>query len=166
MTAARSCWSWPGSSSGAEGKSRSLGTSRSVNYGSSSYTVTVSREDHDATGLDILLMFSNQIRGSIPEPLCNLPLLSDLDLSSNLLDGEIPQCFANMTSLCFLLPSNNSLAGIFPTFLRNYTFLTMLDLSWNKFSGQLPIWIGEAGELTGLSFLRLSHNIFFWEYST
>ncbi|KAJ1274584.1 hypothetical protein BS78_05G073000 [Paspalum vaginatum] len=110
----------------------------------------------EATALNILLMFSNKIGGSIPESMCNSSLLSDLDLSSNLLEGEVSQCFATM-ELCFLLLSNNSLSGTFPTVLRNNTSLTMLDLSWNTLSGRLPTWIGE---LNNLMFVRLGHNMF------
>uniref|UniRef100_A0A0D9XPE7 non-specific serine/threonine protein kinase n=1 Tax=Leersia perrieri TaxID=77586 RepID=A0A0D9XPE7_9ORYZ len=109
----------------------------------------------EAPELSILLMFSNQISGRIPESMCNMTLI-DLDLSSNILEGEIPQCFANL-ELGFLLLSNNSLTGMFPTVLGNNTRLKMLDLSWNQFFGQLPTWIGER---KCLSFLRLGHNMF------
>jgi hypothetical protein len=104
-------------------------------------------------------MYSNQIGGSIPESLCKLNWLEDLDLSSNLLEGEIPPCFEiNISqSIQFLLLSNNSLSGKFPAFLQKCTTLQFLDLAWNNLFGRFPEWIGE---MTGLQFLRLSHNAF------
>ncbi|RCV09222.1 hypothetical protein SETIT_2G010100v2 [Setaria italica] len=110
----------------------------------------------EAPQLKILLMFSNQIGGSIPESFCTLKELLDLDLSSNVLEGKIPHCF-EFKDISFLQLSNNSLSGYFPAFLRKCTHLGFLDLGWNKFFGRLPDWIVEVNEL---QFLRLSHNIF------
>ncbi|VAH98732.1 unnamed protein product [Triticum turgidum subsp. durum] len=110
----------------------------------------------EAVELQTLLMYSNQIGGSIPESMCKLQMLGDLDLSSNLLEGGIPQCFENI-SISYLLLSNNSLSDTFPTFLHNGKSLEFLDLAWNKFYGRIPTWIGE---LRRLRFVRLSHNTF------
>nr|CAA57133.1 AWJL175 [Triticum aestivum] len=102
----------------------------------------------------MLLMYSNQIEGRIPESMCKLQSLLYLDLSNNILESEIPQCFDGK-QIQFLLLSNNSLSGKFPAFLQNSTRLKFLDLAWNKFSGRLPTWIGE---LWKLRFLLLSHS--------
>uniref|UniRef100_A0A453DSV5 Leucine-rich repeat-containing N-terminal plant-type domain-containing protein n=1 Tax=Aegilops tauschii subsp. strangulata TaxID=200361 RepID=A0A453DSV5_AEGTS len=85
----------------------------------------------------MLLMYSNQIEGRIPESMCKLQSLLYLDLSNNILESEIPQCFDGK-QIQFLLLSNNSLSGKFPAFLQNSTRLKFLDLAWNKFSGRLP----------------------------
>lgn len=113
----------------------------------------------EAPDLLTFLMYSNQIGGSIPESLCKLSQLVDLDLSSNLLEGEIPPCFDTEFNqyIEFLLLSNNNLSGEFPAFLQNCTGLQFLDLASNNFYGRLPQWIGE---LTRLQFLRVSHNRF------
>jgi hypothetical protein len=110
----------------------------------------------EAPLLEILVVSSNQIGGTIPESICKLNFLSYLDLSNNLLEGEIPQC-SNIRFLSFLLLSNNSLSGTFPAFLQNYTNMQLLDLAWNNLSGRLPSWLWE---LYSLQFLRLSHNSF------
>lgn len=100
-------------------------------------------------------MYSNRIGGNIPQSICELQLLGDIDLSGNLLVGEIPQC--SEISYNFLLLSNNTLSGKFPAFLQNCTGLQFLDLAWNKFFGSLPAWIGDFRDL---QILRLSHNTF------
>ncbi|KAF8644716.1 hypothetical protein HU200_066356 [Digitaria exilis] len=97
----------------------------------------------EAPQLKIVLMFSNQIGGTIPESFCTLKELLDLDLSSNALEGEIPHCF-EFKDITFLQLSNNSLSGHFPAFLRKCTYLGFLDLGWNKLFGSLPEWIGEV----------------------
>ncbi|CAL5007549.1 unnamed protein product [Urochloa decumbens] len=109
-----------------------------------------------ASQLHALILYSNQIVGSIPKSICRLPSLYDLDLSNNLLEGEIPQCF-DICLLQFLLLSNNSLSGEFPAFLQKCINLQFLDLAWNDFSGPLPAFVGM---LTRLQFLRLGHNTF------
>ncbi|CAL5077716.1 unnamed protein product [Urochloa decumbens] len=110
----------------------------------------------EAPQLMSLVMFSNQIGGSIPESFCTMKELLSLDLSSNALEGEIPHCF-EFKKIIFLQLSNNSLSGYFPAFLRTCTELGFLGLGWNKFSGSLPDWIGEV---KGLQFLQLSRNMF------
>ena len=110
----------------------------------------------EAPQLMVLLMFSNQIGGSIPESFCTLKSLHALDLSSNALEGKFPHCF-ELESIGFLQLNNNSLSGYFPAFFRTCTSLGFLDLGRNKFFGSLPDWIVE---LKSLQFLRLSHNIF------
>uniref|UniRef100_I1Q7K3 Disease resistance R13L4/SHOC-2-like LRR domain-containing protein n=1 Tax=Oryza glaberrima TaxID=4538 RepID=I1Q7K3_ORYGL len=109
----------------------------------------------EAPELQTLLMYSNRIGGNIPQSICELQLLGDIDLSGNLLVGEIPQC--SEISYNFLLLSNNTLSGKFPAFLQNCTGLQFLDLAWNKFFGSLPAWIGDFRDL---QILRLSHNTF------
>jgi Leucine-rich repeat (LRR) protein len=110
----------------------------------------------EAPKLMTLLMFSNQIGGSIPESFCTLKKLQDLDLSSSGLEGEVPHC-PEWESIEYLQLSNNSLSGYFPAFLRACPNLKFVDLGQNNFSGSLPAWIGEV---TYLKLLRLSHNIF------
>ncbi|CAL5007552.1 unnamed protein product [Urochloa decumbens] len=111
----------------------------------------------EALQLEVLVAFSNQIDGSIPESMCKLKNLDDLDLSSNLLEGEMPLCLGTNYNPSYLLLSNNSLSGNFPSILQNSIDLLFLDLSWNQFSGSLPTWMGQMKKL---QFLRLSHNTF------
>ncbi|OEL29702.1 Receptor-like protein 12 [Dichanthelium oligosanthes] len=91
---------------------------------------------------------SNQLSGSIPSSLFELPRLEYLDLSENLFLWHIPMSsFANISSaLRTLKLSGNNLSGAFHFFwLRNCTMLEKIDLSRNndlyidaKFHGLVP----------------------------
>ncbi|KAF8733333.1 hypothetical protein HU200_014937 [Digitaria exilis] len=89
----------------------------------------------------------NQLNGSIPASIFELPRLEYLDLSGNLLQGHIPMTSSsNLPSLQTLDLSSNKLNGTFDFFwLRNCTMLKNVDLSGNpglavdvKFDGRVP----------------------------
>ncbi|CAL4898148.1 unnamed protein product [Urochloa decumbens] len=91
---------------------------------------------------------SNQLNGSIPAFLFELPHLEYLDLSGNHLQGHIPICSTSnlSSSLRTLKISANNLNGTFDFFwLRNCTKLNHVELSSNtdlavdvKFRGSVP----------------------------
>uniref|UniRef100_A0ACD5TCY6 Uncharacterized protein n=1 Tax=Avena sativa TaxID=4498 RepID=A0ACD5TCY6_AVESA len=132
-----------------------------------------------APQLEVAIMFSNFITGTIPTSICRLEKLWALDLSNNLLSMELPDCGGkeqeqwnppnknsprvNSTSsfslkITTLLLRNNSLSSGFPLFLRQCASLMVLDLAENKFTGELPRWISEA--MPSLVMLRLRSNNF------
>jgi len=122
---------------------------------------------------------SNQLNGSIPGSLFELPLLEYLDLSRNLLQGHIPITSAsNMSSsLQTLKLSDNYLNGTFDFFwLRSCTMLNTISLSRNpnlaidvKFHGQVPLFqlrvlmLSRCGLdntiITGPNFLATQHHL-------
>lgn len=136
--------------------------------------------DFQAPQLQVAVLFSNSISGTLPTSLCRLPKLRVLDLSNNLLSNGLPPCGRkelkqqnpsnsnnslrpnSMSSFSLkittLLLSNNNLSGGFPLFLRQCPSLVFLDLTKNRFTGELPGWI--SGVMPGLVMLRLRSNNF------
>uniref|UniRef100_A0A453A4H3 LRR receptor-like serine/threonine-protein kinase GSO1 n=1 Tax=Aegilops tauschii subsp. strangulata TaxID=200361 RepID=A0A453A4H3_AEGTS len=133
-----------------------------------------------APHLEVAVLFSNSITGTIPTSICRLQKLRVLDLSNNMLSKELPDCGQkelkpqNQSSnnstgvnslssfslkITTLLLSNNSFSGGFPLFLQQCQNLSFLDLSQNKFTGELPRWISKS--MPGLVILRLRSNNFF-----
>ncbi|XP_028119482.1 receptor-like protein EIX2 [Camellia sinensis] len=131
-----------------------------------------------------LSLADNLINGLIPNSLCKICTLKELDLSKNMLFGNLPQCWGDSgeiphlwvmkfssNKLSGIIPSsighlsrlgwlhlnNNSLYGELSMGLRNCTSLLVLDLGENGFSGNIPGWIGE---LESLRILRLHKNMF------
>ncbi|CAI0476439.1 unnamed protein product [Linum tenue] len=74
------------------------------------------------------------VNSTIPQGLCNLNHLQQIDLSGNGLVGELPQCLSKLTSLLILDISNNQLSGnIFRSPLTTIFSLETIDISQNRF---------------------------------
>ncbi|KAK1698278.1 hypothetical protein QYE76_014975 [Lolium multiflorum] len=131
-----------------------------------------------AAQLQVAVLFSNSITGTIPMSICRLRELRVLDLSNNFLSAELPDCgrkelkqrnpFINNSSrvnstsssglkIITLLLSNNSLSSGFPLFTQQCPNLVFLDLTQNKFTGELPGWNSEA--MPRLVMLRSIQNL-------
>ncbi|KAI5559925.1 hypothetical protein BDE02_16G010800 [Populus trichocarpa] len=110
------------------------------------------------TSLDFLEeidLSHNQLYGSIPVTMGNLPSLTSLDLSTNFLNGSIPSSLGNLSSLQILDLSTNFLSGSIPPSLRNLSSLKYLFLWYNMLSGQIP---KELGNLSNLLQMTLGFN--------
>ncbi|RVW27760.1 Leucine-rich repeat receptor protein kinase EMS1 [Vitis vinifera] len=122
-----------------------------------------------------LVLVNNQIVGSIPEYLSELPLMV-LDLDSNNFTGSIPVSLWNLVSLMEFSAANNLLegslppeignavalrglflvtTGIIPMELGDCISLTTLDLGNNLLNGSIP---DRIADLAQLQCLVLSHN--------
>ena len=114
--------------------------------------VTLGATPRRVTGL---ALGDNELSGSIPTGLGNLPNLRVLDLSRNELTGSIPAELGSLTNLTHLLLNNNQLTGPIPTQLGDLTNLEKLMLSHNRLTGDIP---AELGRLANLAELELAGN--------
>ncbi|WJX43747.1 hypothetical protein P8452_30807 [Trifolium repens] len=138
--------------------------------------------DHRLPNLSHLLLGNNLINESIPNSLCKINSLYNLDLSRNKLVGNIPDCwnstqrlneinlsfnklsgvipnsFGHLSRLVWLHLNDNDFHGEFPSFLKNLKQLLILDIGENKFSGTIPSWIGDI--FSTMQIMRLSQNKF------
>jgi len=73
-----------------------------------------------------LLLYDNQLKGSIPSEIGNLTNLTALDLCNNQLTGSIPSEIGNLTNLSKLKLEYNQLKGEIPESICN------LNVNWSK----------------------------------
>ena len=135
--------------------------------------------DKDLCRVTKLQLNGNNLRGSIPSEIKNLPYLRYLNFNLNALTGNIPPEITTIESLEILylnsnmftgsLPSNigflnqlkeidlleNNVDGKIPESICQLINLEYLNLSWNQFSGDLP---QSLGNLKKLRFIDLSVN--------
>ncbi|XP_027939728.1 receptor-like protein EIX1 [Vigna unguiculata] len=154
-----------------------------INLGHNSFSGVVPTKMPES--MQVMILRSNQFSSNIPQQLCSLPSLIQLDLSQNKLVGSIPPCVCNVSSmdgerrirhfrftfdlfwkgrelgyrdiglLRNLDLSSNNLSGEIPTELFGLTQLLFLNLSRNHLKGKIPIKIGGMKNLESLD---LSNN--------
>nr|XP_027082611.1 receptor kinase-like protein Xa21 [Coffea arabica] len=107
-----------------------------------------------SASLEMLILHSCEIKGTIPSQTSNLTNLLLLDLQSNHLTGGIPTAFKNLQNLQGLAVGDNNLNGTLDS-LCNLRSLTLIGLATNQFSGSLPECFGN---MTSLRDLTLGNN--------
>ncbi|KAL8551139.1 hypothetical protein ACS0TY_000282 [Phlomoides rotata] len=101
-------------------------------------------------------LHSNSLRGTFPPFICNMSLLSILNLSHNKLSGNIPECLPNSTNIEVLDLRRNEFHGKIPTTIGAISYLANLGLNGNHLQGPLPPSLGNC---THLEVLDLGNNI-------
>ena len=102
-----------------------------------------------------LYFYANEISGHIPNSLCCLTSLTDVDLSENLLEGHLPNDIGNLTSLTYLGFSYNKLTGTIPSSIGRLSKLRTLKGDYNQIQGTIPSTIGQ---MSSLVYFVLSYN--------
>jgi Leucine-rich repeat (LRR) protein len=118
-------------------------------------TVELWGVNYSIENLTSLILYHNQLTGSIPPEIGNLTNLTTLVLYHNELTGEIPPEIGNLTNLIYLALHENQLTGSIPPEIGNLTNLRQLSLDFNQLTGSIP---SEIGNLTNLDFLKLNNN--------
>ncbi|XBI11283.1 hypothetical protein VPH35_138374 [Triticum aestivum] len=107
--------------------------------------------------LELLLLRSNRISGTIPLEIQYLTSLRRLYMERNLLTGNLPESVGNLSNLFVLSLSQNKLSGSIPLSVGKLSQLSELYLQENNFSGPIP---GALAGCKKLEKLNLSCNSF------
>ncbi|CAL4988018.1 unnamed protein product [Urochloa decumbens] len=108
-----------------------------------------------STQLQYIHMGLNQLSGSLPSGIANLPNLIALELGGNLFTDVLPGWLGSLKNLQTLSLFNNLFLGSIPASLSNLSQLIYLELSTNKLDGYIP---PSLGDLQLLEVLYVSHN--------
>ncbi len=109
--------------------------------------------------IEQLFAQNNQIYGSLPESMNNLPKLRQFNMSNNLLSGSISGSLNRLPRLQKFDISSNNLTGQLPDFEESILILQVLDLSNQRqtagFTGTIP---EDLGTFQSLKVLKLAGN--------
>ena len=111
---------------------------------------SIPNEFWNLTALTVVELQENELSGTISPRVGNLTNLAKLDLDSNRLSGNIPSALGNLSNLAILDLDSNQLTGSIPTELGNLSNLIKLDLNDNQLSGSIPPALGRLSNLFSL----------------
>ena len=111
-----------------------------------------------ATHVVGIALESNQLDGTLPASLADLPRLRALDLGSNQVAGTTPDAICALRELETLELRSNSMSGTIPSCLANCTELSVIDYTYNSapgLSGTVPV---SLCALRGLGYFGLQYT--------
>jgi len=89
-----------------------------------------------------IILPSNNLQGTIPPQIGDLPNLSMLALFNNYITGTLPEELALLKYLAYIQLNFNSVSGTIPESLGNWSYLVELSLIGNQLSGTIPESLG------------------------
>ncbi|PPS02465.1 hypothetical protein GOBAR_AA18206 [Gossypium barbadense] len=98
-----------------------------------------------------IVLKAQNLSGTLPLNLNNLPFLQEIDLTRNYLNGTIPPEWGSSTGLISISLLGNRLTGQIPAELANLRNLTSLILENNGLSGTLPAALGNLSNIERFS---------------
>nr|GMC94454.1 receptor-like protein 12 [Ipomoea batatas] len=106
----------------------------------------------------LILSGNSELVGSLPKLSWNCnQTLQVLDLSGTNISGELPNSISNLRSLKHFMLTDSSFSGFIPQSIGNLTLLKEMYFEANKFCGRVPSTISSLNQLTSLG---LSYNHF------
>jgi hypothetical protein len=123
-----------------------------INLGNNDLQGSIPADIGDLPYLETFTCQGNQLTGSIPPEMGNLQALEYIYMKNNQLTGLSPQ-LGNLSNLEWVFLSNNQIGDI-PSTFGNLTDLRLLDLSDNQIISIPP----ELGNLESLEYLYLENN--------
>lgn len=119
---------------------------------------TIPTEIENLPELNELTLSFNQLSGALPASITNLANLRYLYVDNNSIGGDLPADIGNMTSLLEIVTQNNAFTGPIPASLINCTALQNLHLEGNQHTGTIPAFLGT--NLFNLQSINLGFNQF------
>ena len=113
-------------------------------------TGTLPPELGDLPYLRRLVLRANDLSGTLPRRLGTLSRLTRLDLSGNNLNGTIPSELGSLSNLTYLNLSRNELTGGIPPELAKLGAIRTLSVSRNNLTGTIPPELENLAALEGL----------------
>lgn len=93
----------------------------------------------DANGhVKWLILYQNNLNGTIPESFGNLTYLEHIQLVRNPFIGQLPQSIGNLDKVVELLLYSNNMTGTIPETIGNMTALGNVHLYVNNLTGSIP----------------------------
>jgi len=105
--------------------------------------------------LRILSLSRNNLQGSLPDGLSNLPSIEFMFVQDNQFAGELPASYGALSTLINFSAFDNNLSGAIPPEWCALTNLTALNLENNNLTGEIP---KEIGQMTSLTEIWLKDN--------
>lgn len=109
----------------------------------------------DEANVDEILLYGNNLTGTLPPQIGNFPRLRSLQVYDNGITGRLPAELGQLGDLVGFYADRNQFTGALPASLGNLKKLEYLTANGNRFNEPLPAGLGG---MSALRYLDLSYN--------